>query len=176
LHSQEGTAGRSSRPGCRHLRVGRMAVCGPGMGRFRLGDLRPRRRKIGFHAVCHAGAGSTSVGVSGKAAAGFRYRFAAADANSRFQKGVVRLSCFHRSWFRAVGGLTPSGWPVWRAIDPTGRHHPDGAAKQSASAAKRAFMGAVPAIGNESGPGTVPVASAVLAQAQHIALFLAFLV
>ena len=87
----------------------------------------------------------------------------------------VGLACFRRSWFRAVSGLTPSGWPVWRAIDPTGRHHPDVAAKQSASAAKRAFIGAVPAIGNEPGPGILPVVSAVLVRAPDIALFLVFL-
>ena len=39
----------------------------------------------------------------------------------------------------------------------------------------RRFRGAVPAIGNEPGRGTLPVVSAVLARAQDIALFLAFL-
>ena len=37
------------------------------------------------------------------------------------------------------------------------------------------FGEAVPAIGNEPGRGTQPVGSAVLARAQDIALFLAFL-
>jgi hypothetical protein len=41
--------------------------------------------------------------------------------------------------------------------------------------AGKGISGAVPAIGNEPGRGTLPVASAILARAQDIALFLAFL-
>jgi hypothetical protein len=41
--------------------------------------------------------------------------------------------------------------------------------------AGKGISGAVPAIGNEQGRGTLPVASVVLGRAQDMVLFLAFL-
>ena len=71
-----------------------------------------------------------------------------------------------------------------RVVEKTLRHlalrhdppaQPPKACRVSRLSAGKGISGAVPAIGNEPGGATLPVASAVLARAQHIALFLAFL-
>jgi hypothetical protein len=60
---------------------------------------------------------------------------------------------------------------VWHDPPPS----PPRACRGSRLSAGKGISGAVPAIGNEPGQGTLPVASAVLVRAQDIALFWAFL-
>ncbi len=61
---------------------------------------------------------------------------------------------------------------VWH--DPPPRPPPHGLPRLS-SAGRDGVSGAVPAIGNEPGRGTLPVVSAILARAPDIALSFAFL-
>jgi hypothetical protein len=62
---------------------------------------------------------------------------------------------------------------VWH--DPPPRPPPHGLPGFS-RVGREGISGAVPAIGNEPGRGTLPVASVVLGRAQDMVLFLAFLV
>src|SRR5271169_2988948 len=80
----------------------------------------------------------------------------------RRRKGFVRLSSFCAM---ITPALSRGGSP---AQDPQGL---SGFSPVGGEGIPRA----VPAIGNEPGRSTLPVASAVLARAQDIALFLAFL-
>src|ERR1035441_1401352 len=67
--------------------------------------------------------------------------------------------------------LRPPG-RLARSTAQTAPARPAGGSRLSAG---KGISGAVPAIGNELGRGTLPVASAVLVRAQDIALFWAFL-
>jgi len=87
-----------------------------------------------------------------------------------------------RAFERIAAPFGPVRWIVMflrdeytRTIKAISRPAPTRACRGSRLSAGKAISGAVPAIGNEPGRATLPVASAVLARAQDIALFLAFL-
>ena len=68
-----------------------------------------------------------------------------------------------------------TGWRIHAWVMMNNHYHLLLETPEANLVAGRGISGAVPAIGNEPGRATLPVASAVLGQAQDMVLFLAFL-